>query len=155
SMLSRASRATVSQDRMSLRQRARSTTLGSLLTSRSLERDPMPYLSWTPTIGRNSAFVDLSEEQREELGGIEYRALKTLAFILVGMIRHVQFSAVSYSRACSLLRRLSLAWNALSTSLDIARARLCVHALQGGSQCCLVVSTTSEETVLRSLLQGV
>jgi potassium uptake Trk family protein len=42
----------------------------------------MPYLSWTPTIGRNSNFVDLTEEQREELGGIEYRALKMLALIL-------------------------------------------------------------------------
>ena len=30
-----------------------------------------PYLSWEPTIGRNSAFPDLTEEQREELGGIE------------------------------------------------------------------------------------
>jgi hypothetical protein len=44
--------------------------------------DPMPYLSWEPTVGRNSAFVDLSESQREELGGIEYRSLKSLALIL-------------------------------------------------------------------------
>jgi Trk-type K+ transport system membrane component len=44
----------------------------------------MPYLSWQPTIGRNSAFVDLTEEQRDELGGIEYRSLKTLAVVLVG-----------------------------------------------------------------------
>lgn len=47
------------------------------------EADPMPYLSWQPTIGRNSQFVDLTEEQREELGGIEYRSLKTLAMVLV------------------------------------------------------------------------
>jgi potassium uptake Trk family protein len=47
------------------------------------EEDPMPYLSWQPTIGRNSAFYDLTEEQREELGGVEYRALKTLALVLV------------------------------------------------------------------------
>lgn len=46
--------------------------------------EAMPYLSWTPTVGRNSAFVDLTEEQREELGGIEYRALKTLAVLLIG-----------------------------------------------------------------------
>ena len=46
-------------------------------------QDPMPYLSWQPTIGRNSQFVDLSEAQREELGGIEYRSLKTLAIVLV------------------------------------------------------------------------
>jgi hypothetical protein len=57
----------------------------SLMRSESREeRDPMPYLSWQPTIGRNSAFFDLNEKQREELGGIEYRALKTLALVLVG-----------------------------------------------------------------------
>ncbi|KAI9756706.1 MAG: low affinity potassium transporter [Lichina confinis] len=58
----------------------------SLSLRQTASRDPMPYLSWTPTIGRNSAFVDLTEDQREELGGIEYRALKTLAGILVGYI---------------------------------------------------------------------
>ncbi|KAL1635771.1 low affinity potassium transporter [Neofusicoccum ribis] len=65
--------------------RRRASTFKTFVTARSRERerDPMPYLSWTPTIGRNSAFVDLTEEQREELGGIEYRALKTLAFVLV------------------------------------------------------------------------
>ncbi|KAF2816340.1 high affinity potassium transport protein [Mytilinidion resinicola] len=68
---------------MTLRQRARSRTFGSFMSKTEEERDPMPYLSWTPTIGRNSAFVDLTEEQREELGGIEYRALKLLALILV------------------------------------------------------------------------
>lgn len=71
---------------MYLRNRSRSRTFGSFM-SRSMteeqERDPMPYLSWTPTVGRNSAFIDLTEEQREELGGIEYRSLKLLAIILV------------------------------------------------------------------------
>lgn len=47
--------------------------------SHNKHEDPMPYLSWQPTIGRNSEFLDLTEEQREELGGIEYRSLKTLA----------------------------------------------------------------------------
>lgn len=47
------------------------------------EQEPKPYLSYTPTIGRNSAFVDLTDEQREELGGIEYRSLKTLSRILL------------------------------------------------------------------------
>ncbi|RYP22930.1 hypothetical protein DL765_001388 [Monosporascus sp. GIB2] len=45
--------------------------------------DPMPYLSYQPTMGRNSAFLGLTEEQREELGGIEYRSLKTLAIIIL------------------------------------------------------------------------
>ncbi|KAK5134775.1 hypothetical protein LTR08_006150 [Meristemomyces frigidus] len=59
-------------------------TFSTMRTARSSEREPMPYLSWQATIGRNSAFIDLTQEQREELGGIEYRALKTLATILVG-----------------------------------------------------------------------
>ncbi|EMC93911.1 hypothetical protein BAUCODRAFT_36363 [Baudoinia panamericana UAMH 10762] len=60
-------------------------TLSSLTTARSRERDddPMPYLSWQATTGRNSAFLGLTPAQREELGGIEYRALKTLAKILI------------------------------------------------------------------------
>lgn len=41
------------------------------------------YLSWAPTIGRNSAFVNLTQEQKEELGGIEYRALRVLRYFIV------------------------------------------------------------------------
>lgn len=41
------------------------------------------YLSWVPTVGRNSTFVHLSEEQKEELGGVEYRAIKLLIKIIV------------------------------------------------------------------------
>ena len=58
-----------------------SNTLRRSNSTRTLEN--VPYLSYQPTIGRNSFFVNLSEEQREELGGIEYRALKTLALVLV------------------------------------------------------------------------
>ena len=43
----------------------------------------MPYLSYTPTMARNSNFIGLTLEQREELGGIEYRSLRTLALILL------------------------------------------------------------------------
>jgi len=58
-------------------------TFSSMTTARSMGMgESMPYLSWQPTIGRNSAFVGLTDEQREELGGIEYRALKTLRNIL-------------------------------------------------------------------------
>jgi hypothetical protein len=67
-----------------LHSRTRTRTFTSFLTgTKEGGADPIPYLSWTPTIGRNSNFVDLTEEQREELGGIEYRALKLLAIILV------------------------------------------------------------------------
>ncbi|KAH3685747.1 hypothetical protein WICPIJ_003266 [Wickerhamomyces pijperi] len=41
------------------------------------------YLSWIPEIGRNSTFMNLTDQQKEELGGVEYRALKLLVKILV------------------------------------------------------------------------
>lgn len=67
------------------RLRARTGTFSSLRGWGTKENEPLstPYLSWQPTITRNSNFVDLTEEQREELGGIEYRSLKTLAVVLV------------------------------------------------------------------------
>lgn len=65
----------------SLGRRGRTGTFASFLTTAD-EDNEMPYLSYNPTIGRNSMFVDLTEEQREELGGIEYRSLKLLAAVL-------------------------------------------------------------------------
>ena len=62
--------------------------------SQEQDIDPLPYLSYAATIGRNSTFVDLTEEQREELGGIEYRALKTLAWILI--IYYMGFFAIAF-----------------------------------------------------------
>lgn len=51
--------------------------------SRDKDTDEAPYLSFQPTLGRNSQFMgDLTDEEREELGGIEYRSLKTLSLIL-------------------------------------------------------------------------
>ena len=67
--------------------RHRSSSPTSKLSRKATSRahPDMPYLSYTPTVGRNSAFVDLTDDQKNELGGLEYRALKLLAKILVGM----------------------------------------------------------------------
>ena len=63
--------------------RSRILTYQSIKSALSKDKEEgTPYLSWEPTVGRNSAFVDLTEAQREELGGIEYRSLKSLALIL-------------------------------------------------------------------------
>ncbi|SMR56893.1 unnamed protein product [Zymoseptoria tritici ST99CH_1E4] len=51
--------------------------------TQSRDEEPMPYFAWSATTGRNSAFLGLTAEQREELGGIEYRSLKTLVKILL------------------------------------------------------------------------
>ncbi|PWW71838.1 hypothetical protein C7212DRAFT_231019 [Tuber magnatum] len=63
----------------------RNTSPFSRLSKKAIKEPPnMPYLSYTPTLGRNSQFVDLSDDERDELGGIEYRSLKLLAKVLVG-----------------------------------------------------------------------
>ncbi|XDT33016.1 Cation transport protein [Nakaseomyces glabratus] len=53
------------------------------------------YLSWEPTVGRNSLFVDLSRAQKEELGGVEYRSIKLLCKILV--IYYLGFHIMSFT----------------------------------------------------------
>lgn len=62
----------------------RQPTFDAIRTALSHDKEDQmtPYLSWEPSLGRNSAFPGLTVEQREELGGIEYRSLKTLAVIL-------------------------------------------------------------------------
>lgn len=62
--------------------RPRMSTLRNTLTQEK-DRPTQPYLSWNATVGRNSKFIDLTEGQRNELGGIEYRSLKTLAVVLI------------------------------------------------------------------------
>lgn len=89
----------------SARLKARTGTFESLRHWGSREPEPLtPYLSWQPTIGRNSAFVDLTEEQREELGGIEYRSLKTLAIVLVCTFSIRRLKEISLITSGSLLR---------------------------------------------------
>lgn len=48
---------------------------------------PVPYISFDATVGRNSAFRWLTSEQLEELGGVEYRALNALLWIVGGVCR--------------------------------------------------------------------
>lgn len=40
------------------------------------------FASFKPQVGRNSLFLDLTSEQKEELGGVEYRASKLLLRIV-------------------------------------------------------------------------
>lgn len=45
----------------------------------------MPFLSKQATIGRNSQFHNLTQEDIEALGGIEYRSLRLLLKIVLCM----------------------------------------------------------------------
>jgi hypothetical protein len=70
---------------------------GSPSSSQSSQSNmTLPYFTFTPTVGRNSVtssvdlgadvdFCWLMEEQRDELGGVEYRAVKMLLIVLLCM----------------------------------------------------------------------
>jgi hypothetical protein len=62
--------------------RRRRPSVSSIRTDQHVEM--VPWLSRQVTIGRNSNFYGLSAQDREELGGIEYRSLKVLLRILIG-----------------------------------------------------------------------
>ena len=46
------------------------------------------YISFSAVVGRNSRFRDLTDEQMDELGGVEYRALSALLYIVAGVSPH-------------------------------------------------------------------
>jgi hypothetical protein len=53
---------------------------------REFETKDMLALSKHATLGRNSDFSNLTREDRERLGGIEYRSLKLLVKVVFGKI---------------------------------------------------------------------
>ena len=60
---------------------------------------PVSYLSFNAVVGRNSAFQMLTNEQLEELGGIEYRGLNALLWLvaLVGISVSLYMSRLTYA----------------------------------------------------------
>jgi hypothetical protein len=82
----------------------RTTTITSMRGNTERAR-AVPYVSFNAIVGPNSTFEELTEEQLEELGGVEFRALNALLWI-VGTVRfkyyllchrtHSSFGAVSH-----------------------------------------------------------
>ncbi|KAM0555796.1 hypothetical protein ACHAPJ_006193 [Fusarium lateritium] len=66
----------------------------------TLATGDFPQLSREVTIGRNSIFHNLSSEDREELGGIEYKSLKLLLKIIVGWVQHAPAKYADYIAEC-------------------------------------------------------
>ncbi|WWD17950.1 hypothetical protein CI109_102395 [Kwoniella shandongensis] len=65
---------------------ARTNTIagrGSIAPS-GTEGKEVPYISFAAVVGRNSRFTGLTQDQMDELGGVEYRALRVLLYIVVG-----------------------------------------------------------------------
>jgi len=62
----------------------RATTITSTRGNTERAR-AIPYVSFDAIVGHNFSFVSLTEEQLEELGGVEFRALNVLLWI-VGIV---------------------------------------------------------------------
>lgn len=73
----------------------------------------VPYVSFDAIVGPNSTFEELTEEQLEELGGVEFRALNALLWI-VGIVRF---------RYCLLCHRTDSFFGAVSHMCAIGQLR--------------------------------
>jgi len=63
----------------------RRDTMGpSTMSDGGIDKE-VPYISFAATVGRNSRFTGLTEDQMDELGGVEYRALRLLLYIVAGV----------------------------------------------------------------------
>lgn len=73
-----------------------STGQASQLRDKSLSKNlDLPSLSSQATVGRNSQFHNLTSEDRDLLGGIEYRSLKLLLKIVTGKSNRAHRSYVN------------------------------------------------------------
>lgn len=64
--------------------RRRNSVSTNVSVQRETDMKNMLALSKHATLGRNSDFSNLTREDREKLGGIEYRSLKLLVKIVFG-----------------------------------------------------------------------
>ncbi|KAF8178668.1 cation transport protein-domain-containing protein [Mycena galopus ATCC 62051] len=71
----------------------KTTTLTSRRGEGVIGAKPAPYISFDLVVGRNSAFRQLTREQQDELGGVEYRALNALLWIVAGYHIGIQLIA--------------------------------------------------------------
>ncbi|KAL0955885.1 hypothetical protein HGRIS_002083 [Hohenbuehelia grisea] len=70
------------------------TTITTHREGRAGGGKPVSYISFEAVVGRNSAFHTLTSEQLEELGGVEYRALNALLWIVAGY--HIGVQLIAY-----------------------------------------------------------
>ena len=52
---------------------------------RDVEKQKLDYITFEAVVGRNSRFLVLSADEIEELGGVEYRALTALMWLVAGV----------------------------------------------------------------------
>ena len=61
--------------------------------SHDIESQKLDYVSFEAIVGRNSRFLVLSPNEIEELGGVEFRALTVLLWIVAGVSSAIFFEA--------------------------------------------------------------
>ena len=75
----------------------------------------VPYVTFPTIVGKNSAFQNLTQEQLEELGGVEFRALDMLMWAVPLVCRinfpHATLLLSSFSIFSSRWRYPSLCWH--------------------------------------------
>lgn len=86
----------------------------------SVSRAPssLPQLSSQATEGRNSQFFNITVEDRERLGGMEYRALKLLLKIILGWWPRERVHVQRTDCCFRLLLWTAMLWRHLFASLD-------------------------------------
>ncbi|KAK0226367.1 cation transport protein-domain-containing protein [Armillaria fumosa] len=70
-----------------------STTIASHRGTTLTSARTVPYISFDAVVGHNSSFPYLTSNQLEELGGVEYRALTALLWIVAGYHILIQLTA--------------------------------------------------------------
>ncbi|SJK97970.1 uncharacterized protein ARMOST_01226 [Armillaria ostoyae] len=70
-----------------------STTIASQRGTTLTSARTVPYISFDAVVGHNSSFPYLTSNQLEELGGVEYRALNALLWIVAGYHILIQLTA--------------------------------------------------------------
>lgn len=117
-----------------------------------------PYITFDALVGRNSQFHELTSEQRDELGGVEYRALKTLFWIVlavsatVDMCEEVRVAAENF-RLCSIISA-SNSLASLSWARMFRRAAVMIPSSKNSTVSCPSTGSRLSRVFPRSLTRG-
>ena len=106
----------------------RTQTIASTRGGASLNPNavPKPYITFEAVVGRNSDFKELTNDQLEELGGVEYRGLTALLWI-VGAVSEPFNFPLSRTRLTLISSQLSCVLVSYWFSVARLRCHCTVH----------------------------
>jgi hypothetical protein len=104
---------------------ARTMTIPSATLTQA-DTGPGTYVTFEAVVGRNSTFHQLTKDQREELGGVEYRALNVLLWLIpivsfefTGSVRYL---SPDFVPLVSLILPINLVYHIISIRLATSLA---------------------------------